>query len=381
MSLDESMRAVVVIGAGLAGLTAAFELRRQGIEPLVLDKEREIGASWARRHPQLALNTHRSLSALPGLAYPEGTPAFPRRDGVIAHLRSFAERHGFAIRHGVEVLALRREDGGFRVETSAGILRTRAVIVATGRDARPEMPLWPGLESYRGRVIHAADFGDARSYAGRSVLVAGGGNSGFDLLNHLSRVETGPLFLSLRRGPGLLPKRLGGFAVHRLSPLMTWLPARLADRVLGWTQRLAFGDLQALGFPPGPRDAATRLLRRQIAIAVDDGAIAAIRRGRIQVVAEVESLSATAVTLRDGTRLQPDVVIAALGYASALAPLLAPLGAIDADGRPRLRGALGATGVPGLWLVGMKPSLTSYFHQARREAKAAARAIRALPGA
>ena len=72
---------------------------------------------------------------------------------------------------------------------------------------------------------------------------------------------------------------------------------------------------------------------------------------------------------------------AALGYASALAPLLAPLGAIDADGRPRLRGALGATSVPGLWLVGMKPSLTSYFHQARREAKAAARAIRALPGA
>ncbi|MBB3997299.1 flavin-containing monooxygenase [Aureimonas pseudogalii] len=375
MSLDPIVRDVVVIGSGLAGLTAAHALRGQGIEPLVLEREGEVGTSWNRRHPQLTLNTHRSVSSLPGSAYPAGTGAFPKRDAVIAHLQAFADRHRFEIRHGVEVLSLARTDGPFAIATKAGTLHARAVIVATGRDALPSIPPWKGIETFGGRIVHAAEFGEARAYAGRSVLVVGGGNSGFDVLNHLSRVETGPVWLSLRRSPGLLPKRLGGFAVHRLSPLMAALPTRLVDRLVGWTQRIAFGDLARHGFPPGRHDAATRLAEDHVAIAVDDGAVAAIKRGRISVVPPVVAFEAAGVILADGTRLEPEIVIAAFGYASALAPLLGPLGAIDEAGRPRLRGRLGETSVPGLWLVGMRPSLTSYFRQARREAEHAARSI------
>ncbi|WP_244631308.1 SidA/IucD/PvdA family monooxygenase, partial [Aureimonas sp. ME7] len=245
-------------------------------------------------------------------------------------------------------------------------MHTQAVVVATGRDAVPIVPRWKGMETFTGQILHAADLGDIQAYRGRSVLVVGGGNSGFDVLNHLSRVDTGPLWLALRRAPGILPKRLGGFAVHRLSPLMASLPTRLVDRLVGWTQRIAFGDLTRHGFPAAQFDAATRLVQNKIAIAVDDGAVAAVKRGQITVVAGVMEFSGSNVMLSDGTTLAPDIVIAAVGYGSALMSLLSPLGAVDEAGRPRLRGRLGETAVPGLWLVGMQPSLTSYFQQAQR---------------
>ena len=375
MSQQDAVRDVVVIGAGLAGLTAAYELKRHGIDALILERESDVGASWSRRHPQLTLNTHRSLSALPGLKYPAGTGAFPRRGAVIAHLQGFRDTHGFEIRHGVEALSASRTDATFLIETNAGAIWARNLIVATGRDAVSTLPEWKGLETFGGRILHAADFGDARAYAGKSVLVIGGGNSGFDILNHLSRVETGQIWLSLRRSPGLMPKRLGGFAVHRLSPIMAMLPVRLVDLLVSWTQRLAFGDLSRYGFPKSPADAATRLTRNKIAIAVDDGAIAAVKQARISVVPAVAEFFPSAVLLSDGRSLQPDVVIAAVGYSSGLAPLLGPLGALDENGQARMRGELGATAVPNLWLVGMKPSLTSYFLQARREAKAVAASV------
>ncbi|TGW06353.1 FAD-dependent oxidoreductase, partial [Mesorhizobium sp. M2D.F.Ca.ET.145.01.1.1] len=70
----------IVIGAGAAGLAVARALMKAGVATVVLEKESRLAEPWRRRHEQLHLNTHRDLSALPGLAYPKGTPAFPHRD-------------------------------------------------------------------------------------------------------------------------------------------------------------------------------------------------------------------------------------------------------------------------------------------------------------
>lgn len=377
MPPTSSVHDVVVIGAGLAGLTAAYELKQRGIAALVLEKEKAVGLPWARRHPQLTLNTHRTLSSLPGLKYPSGTGAFPRRDAVIAHLRAFRDKHQFAIEYEVDVLCVQKRDDLFLIDTTVGTVRARHLIVATGRDAGPNIPPWKGLQSFTGELVHAADFGDAQAYAGKTILVVGGGNSGFDVLNHLSRVDTRKVWFSVRRQPGLLPKRLGRFAVHRLSPLMAMLPSRMVDHLIAWTQRIAFGNLSRHGFPPGPADAATRLARDNVAIAVDDGAIAAIRRGHISVVPEILEFAASRVMLSDGLSVEPDVVIAAVGYRSGLTRLLAPLAMTDREDAVHVGVEAGAAS--NLWFVGMKPSLTSYFHQARREARSIARSISSMP--
>ncbi|MBZ9933582.1 NAD(P)/FAD-dependent oxidoreductase, partial [Mesorhizobium sp. BR1-1-5] len=242
----------IVVGAGAAGLAVARALMKAGVATAILEKESRLAEPWRRRHEQLHLNTHRDLSALPGLAYPKGTPAFPHRDVVIRHMNDFHEANRLPVEFGVSVESITFRGDHWVVRTSAGSRLARHVVVATGRDREPFTPQWTGMQAFAGRIIHSADFGDAQAYAGKKVLVVGAGNSGFDALNHLAGVDTAAVWLSARNGPALLPKRVGKIAVHRLSPLMARLPLRVADAVMAVTQRLVFGDLTKFGVPPPP---------------------------------------------------------------------------------------------------------------------------------
>ena len=365
---------VIVIGAGAAGLAAADGLGRLGVPAVVLEKEVRLAEPWRRRHKQLHLNTHRALSALPGLAYPPRTAAFPHRDIIVGHLEAFARERGLAIEFGVAVDRIARDGERWLVHTSAGKRSAAHVIVATGRDRLPWMPDWPGAGTFQGKLIHAADFGTAQDYSGKSVLVIGAGNSGFDVLNHLSGIDTKHVWLSARHGPSLLPKRIGSVAVHRFAGFMAQLPTPVVDRMIAATQRLAFGDLSRFGLPPAPKGGASRLGAEQIAIAVDDGAVAALKAGRVTVVAPVASFEGAAVRLSDGRVIEPDVVIAATGYRTGLDTMMGDLDVLDQKGVPKANGGT-PSGHPGLWFIGMRPSLTSYFHSAGLQARDIARQI------
>ena len=365
---------VIVIGAGAAGLAAADALSRRGVPTVVLEKEQRVAEPWRRRHENLSLNTHRALSALPGLAYPPSTAAFPHKDIIVGHLEEFARARDIAIEFGTTVERIQSSGDGWLVHTGQGTRSARHVIVATGRDRLPWTPDWQGRASFSGKLIHAADFGTADDYAGKSVLVVGAGNSGFDVLNHLARVDTKNVWLSARQGPSLMPKRIGKVAVARFGSFMAMLPTPIADAVIAATQRLVFGDLTRFGLPPAPKGGASRLGVEQIAIAVDDGAVAALKAGRISVVAPVAAFDGAGVRLSDGTAISPDVVIAATGYRTGLETMLGDLGVLDAKGVPKANGGT-PSGQPGLWFIGMRPSLTSYFHSAGLQAEAIARQI------
>ena len=80
-------------------------------------------------------------------------------------------------------------DGGFEVRTSAGSYRTSALVNATGTWNRPFIPWYPGIETFRGRQLHTADYnGASPSSPGQQVLVVGGGASAVQLLAELSEV-------------------------------------------------------------------------------------------------------------------------------------------------------------------------------------------------
>nr|WP_155921607.1 NAD(P)/FAD-dependent oxidoreductase [Mesorhizobium sp. L2C054A000] len=365
---------VIVIGAGAAGLAAADALGRRGVRVVVLEKEPRIAEPWRRRHEKLTLNTHRALSALPGLAYPPRTAAFPNKDAIVGYLEDFARARGIRVEFGTAVERIERRGNGWLVHTGRETLSARNVIVATGRDRLPWTPDWPGKASFSGKLIHAADFGTADDYAGKKVLIVGAGNSGFDVLNHLARADTKAIWLSARQGPSLMPKRIGKVAVARFGGFMAMLPTWIADAAIAATQRLVFGDLTRFGLPPAPKGGASRLGVEQIAIAVDDGAVAALKAGRISVVAPVAPFEGAGVRLNDGTVLDPDVVIAATGYRIGLEAMLGDLGVLDAKGVPKANGGT-PSGQPGLWFIGMRPSLTSYFHSAGLQAQAIARQI------
>lgn len=369
----------IVIGAGAAGLAVARALMKAGVATVVLEKESRLAEPWRRRHEQLHLNTHRDLSALPGLTYPKGTPAFPHRDVVIRHMNDFHEANHLPVEFGISVEAIIPGGDHWIVRTSAGSRLARHVVVATGRDREPYTPQWKGMEAFAGRIIHSADFGDAHTYAGKKVLVVGAGNSGFDALNHLAGIDTAAIWLSARNGPALLPKRIGKIAVHRLSPFMARLPLRVADAVMAVTQRLVFGDLTKFGMPRAPAGGASRLTSDYTAIAADDGAVKAIKSGRILVVPGIREFTRDGVMLANGSLIAPDIVIAATGYRTGLERMVGNLGVLDEKGVPLFNGGQADPKLPGLWFTGMRPSIRGCFANAGILAKAIARRI-AGPG-
>ncbi|OQM74842.1 flavin-containing monooxygenase [Manganibacter manganicus] len=361
---------VIVVGAGAAGLAMADTLARHGIAYTVLEKEPRLAEPWRQRHAHLTLNTHRNLSTLPGFKYPAGTVAYPHKDVIVGYLEAFAAERDLTVEFGTAVTRIERgADGNWTVHTSAGPRQASNVIIATGRDRIPWLPDWAGKATFAGRIIHAADFGTAAAFAGKSILVIGAGNSGFDVLNHLARVDTGPMWLAVRSGPAVLPKRIGNIAVNRFGTVMARLPLWLADAVIGATQRFAFGDLRRYGLPRPAQGGATRLQKNQIALSVDEGAVAAIKAGRIKLVGAAERFEGTAVVLADGTRIEPEIVIAATGYRTGLEEMVGALGVLDENGVPKATGAE-PTGQKGLWFIGMRPSIISNFHAATQQAGA-----------
>ncbi len=368
---------VVVIGAGLSGLACAHALTRRKIPVIVLEARDRVAEPWRKRHPGLRLNIHRHFARLPGQAAPRSDGTFLKRDTVVAHLERYARRIDVPIRFGTKVIAIDRAPAGWRVTTKTEAHDCAHVVIATGRDREPFVPDWPGREAFAGDLIHAADLGDVARFDGKRVLVVGAGNSGSDVLNHLARHRPAEVLVSVRHGPAVVPQRVFGFPLHRLARVFAALPPVVLDPAFRITERLFLGNLARLGLPSHPDGGGTRLIRDGIAFAIDDGFVAALKAGRFRVVQPVIALDRRLVHLADGTICRPDVVIAATGYSTGLAPLLGHLGVLGDAGRPLHPMGEADPANPGLWFTGYRAVFTGYFDAARVAADRIARAVAA----
>ena len=113
----------------------------------------------------------------------------------------------------------------------------------------------------------------------------------------------------------------------------------------------------------------------QQAPAYDDGFVASLKAGRIEVVAALEGFDGADVLLADGSRIQPDAVIAATGYRRALEPLVGHLGVLDARGMPLVHGSHEHPTAPGLFFTGFRGELSGKLRLMRFDARAIARAV------
>src|SRR5262245_54287978 len=130
----------VVIGAGPAGLATSRELRRQGIDHVVLERGEALGHTWANLYDSLVLHTGKHLSALPGLAFPSTTRLFPSRHDFLQYLHEYARRFDLPIRAEADVERVDRAEGQWTVRTKGGEELTAAMVVmATGIVSNPFM--------------------------------------------------------------------------------------------------------------------------------------------------------------------------------------------------------------------------------------------------
>jgi putative flavoprotein involved in K+ transport len=344
---------VVVVGAGLCGLGVAVRVQDAGPRVTVLERADEPAAAWAVRYPALRLNTTARLSAQPGLSFPRAAGRWPSRDDVIAYAARYVAHHRLDVRYGVEVCRIdaRPERLVVRVLGGEDLLAT-AVVVATGHDRVPVMPAWPGIEGFQGGLMHAAMFDRAEDFRDHDVLLVGAGMSAGDLARLL--VAAGArVTCSMRTPPNLYPAQLLGVPLQPLAYHARNLPAPVLDRTVAAAARLAFGDLTRHGLAKPPAGVETTWRRTGRTPLRDDGFVAAVKTGRIEIVAPIERLAGPDVLLADGRRLTPDVVIAATGYRPGLEPLVGHLGVLAPDGTPAMPPGREHPAAPGLHFAGM----------------------------
>jgi hypothetical protein len=118
-----------------------------------------------------------------------------------------------------------------------------------------------------------------------------------------------------------------------------------------------------------------QLAKEGVAPSIDDGFVAALKKGWVSVVPALARFDQADVVLADGRRLQPDVVIAATGYGPGLEGMIGHLDVLDGKGIPRRNGAEAETDLPGLWFLGIRPRVFGNFHAAVRESRALSRRI------
>jgi putative flavoprotein involved in K+ transport len=177
----------VVVGAGQAGLAASHELAAAGVEHVVLERGR-VGETWRGRWDSFCLVTPNWSVRLPGGEYGGDDPhGYMPRDEIVDHLERYAGSFEAPLREGVEVTRLKPEPGGggFRLETSAGELQAKQVVLSTGAYQRPHRP--PGAATLPPNLaqLDLPDYRNPSRLPAGAVLIVGSGQSGCQLAEEL----------------------------------------------------------------------------------------------------------------------------------------------------------------------------------------------------
>ncbi len=347
---------IVVIGAGQAGLSSAYHLKKRGLTPhrgfVVLDQSSEAGGAWQFRWPSLRLSTVNRIHDLPGMRFSDAVDTdVTEVEASVAVPRYFAayeEAFDLPVYRPVKVKVVCDRNGRFRIETNRGNLTARGVINATGTWETPYVPDYPGADRFRGRQLHTRDYRTAQEFAGRHVIVVGGGISAVQLLDEVSRVTTTTWVT--RRPPDF---REGPFTEERGRAAV----ALVEDRV-------------RRGLPP-------RSVVSVTGLPVTPAVEAMRERGVLNRLPMFEEILDDGVRWPDGTVVRADVILWCTGFRSTL-DHLAPLMLREPGGGISMSGRL-ATQVakdPRVHLVGYGPSASTIG--ANRAGRAAATELMAF---
>ena len=312
---------VVVIGAGQAGLTIGYFLAQQGRRFVILDEADSIGAAWRTRWESLTLFTPRRYSGLPGLPFPGDPEDYPIRDEVIAYLEQYAKTFDLPIKLNSRVRRLGSEDGRFLLEVDGGTITADQVVVATGPFQMPFIPEFAGRLAPDLFQVHSIEYLKPGDVPAGTVLVVGGGNTGFQIAKELAATHNVCLAVGSRQTP--LPQRFLG------RDLFWWLTK---TGVLNKTVESRLGR---------------KLRHRDTLIGSSPRELR--QRYRVELKPRAVDASGRVVRFEDGSEREVDALIWATGYRSDYSWIELPV--LDPDGRVRHR--RGVTDVPGLCFLGL----------------------------
>jgi putative flavoprotein involved in K+ transport len=310
----------VVIGGGQAGLAVGYYLAQVGKPFVILEAGDDVGWSWRARWDSLKLVTPSQYSGLPGLPFTSAADTYPAKDEVARYLHLYAERFHLPVRLNTRVTKVERAER-YSVTTPSENFTADNVVIATGPFQQPVQPPAHSALSPDVFQIHSSAYRNAGDLPPGDVLVVGGGNSGFQIAEELSRSRK--VYLSRGRKMLHLPQRF------MRKDLFWWLTkSRMMD---------VDAESRTGRFFQGFKDA------------VIGTSVADLRSRGVELCARVAAAEGDTVSLSDGRSLRVRNVLWATGYNRSYDWLRLPV--LDAAGLPVH--SRGITTLPGLYFIGM----------------------------
>lgn len=344
---------IVVIGAGQAGLSAAYHLKKAGIEPgkgfVVLDDEFGPGGAWQHRWDSLRLSNVNGINDLPGMGFADAVNTNDKElqanVAIPKYYSEYEKAFELPVIRPIRVSEVTERNERFTIRTNGVQFSARGLINATGTWKTPHCPRYPGWGKFQGQQLHTGDYKSAEEFIGKRVIIVGGGISAVQLLGEVSEV-TKTTWVA-RRSPD--------FRRYEFTP-------ELGREAVAMVEKRV-----RAGLPPKSVVSVTGL---PITPAIEK----MLKKGVLDRKPMFEEITETGVRWADGTTLAADVIFWNTGFRHSL-DHLAPLKLKNDKNGIEMSGKL-ATQVakdPRIHLTGYGPSASTIG--ANRAGRAAAREL------
>ena len=312
---------IALIGAGPSGLAAARNLQKLGLPFQGFEAYSDVGGLWNIANPRSTvyesahLISSKRMTEFTEFPMDESVADYPSHRELQRYFAAFADRFELRghFRFGCRVTAVEPIGDGpaplwcvrwTAADGSQEAAEFKAVVIANGTLAEPQMPRFPG--HFSGELLHTSAYKKAEIFKGKRVLIIGAGNSGCDIAVDAVH-QAASVDISVRRGYYFVPKYVFGKPADTIGGklrLPPWLKQAIDSRVLQWFT----GDPVRFGFPR------PEYKMYESHPVVNSLILHHLGHGDIHVRPDVARFDGRTVHFKDGSARDYDLVMAATGY-------------------------------------------------------------------
>lgn len=345
-STDSSLghHSVIIVGAGFAGIGAAIQLQRAGVECIVLEKASEIGGVWRDNHyPDCGCDVPSALYSYSFAPNPRWSRFFAKQEEIKQYTVDTARDFGVLqrVHLNTELIQARwlQDTKCWELKTSAGTYRADFVVMACGPMHVPVTPRITGLDTFTGAQFHSARWNHGYDLQDKRVAVIGSGASAIQFLPKI-QMQVQKLTLFQRTAPWILPKIDAPIAPRwqRIFTRLPWVQSFLRTALYlqfellnsGLKYKFVLRKLQAAGIKNIRRGIKAPDLQALVTpdfsigckrILLSNSWYRALAKPNVDVLGGIASIDGNTLTDRDGKQCEVDAIIFATGFEVANPPV------------------------------------------------------------
>jgi putative flavoprotein involved in K+ transport len=340
----------VIIGGGQGGIGLGARLKRLGVPTIIIEKNPKPGDSWRNRYHSLCLHDPVWYDHMPYLPFPDDWPIFAPKDKIGDWLESYTKVMELNYWGSTECTGASYDEASktWMVHVIRNgnpvTLKPKQLVLATGMSAVPNIPNFPGKETFKGEFVHSSQYSRGDRYKGKKAIVIGSNNSAHDICadlwehgadvtmvqrstTHIARSDT---LMDLALG-GLYSESAvkSGITTDKADLIFASVPYKIlhsfqipvyqqmAERDADFYKRLESAGFM-LDFGEDGSGLFMKYLRRGSGYYIDVGASELVANGSIKLKTKVsvKEIKPNAVVFSDDSELAADIVVSATGYGS-----------------------------------------------------------------